>query len=75
LTVSDMDRNNSISFLVNSSHRNFNHKYSTTLARDPCENTSNLSSVPDSRFVLVAILKVLKGPLNLGNLILISCKD
>lgn len=58
--------NNLISSFVNSSHSNFNQRYSTTTARDPCEYTSSRSSVPFSRLVETVIPKVLKPPLNLG---------
>jgi hypothetical protein len=48
----------SISNRLSSSQRYFNHRYLTTLARDPCEYTSSRQSVPVSRLVEAETLKV-----------------
>lgn len=70
LRVSGSAMNSLNSILLSSSQRYFNHRNSETLARDPCENTCSRLSVPVSRLVNCETLNSLKGPSNLGNLIL-----
>lgn len=57
--VSGIIRNNSISCLVSSSHKNLYHRYFWIAPRDPCEYTRKFSFVPFSRLVETVILMVL----------------